>query len=756
MQGRIGTSRAVKCCLLPIIAISLGGCLEKRESASVASVSNPETQQDHELTGSVGDGPIVGASMRIRANDGTTVATLESDANAGYNITVRTKGKFYPLTIDSQSGIDLVTNLGPDFDLYGAVIEPGKKSVANLNPFSTFAVELARNMNGGANKANLSAAENVVSKELNSGLASLAESGSMATQIDASNIAEILKASETLGETVRRVRDLQISTGRSGTGNSVVQSVAADLVDGVIDGRGGANVDARVAALTTVVSTQTLLESMQVELHVNGADATNVMESALNAVSRNGSDLSFEELTVTADMLDAARIGLDACLAVVPGPDLQELADAVALIQVGMTPMMIRSLVPDSYRETLDSAITSIANGTSADIETVNSVSRNGGGTVSASNAAPVISGAPPTTVEVDAMYTFTPTASDPDGDALTFTISGQPGWTTFDSTTGTLSGTPGAGSAGNHANIVIGVTDGEFTTELPGFAITVTTPTPANSPPTITGTPPISVEVGTNYSFLPTANDPDGDTLTFSIAGLPAWAAFDSTTGLLSGTPGAGSAGDYANIVIGVTDGEFTTELPAFAITVTSPTPANSPPTITGTPPTSVEVGTNYSFLPTANDPDGDSLTFSIAGLPAWAAFDSTTGSLSGTPAVGDENVYSNIMIGVSDGEFTDSLGPFSIDVLSSGTGTGSVTLNWTAPTQNEDGSTLTDLAGYTIYWGTTPGNYTDTTTINNPGITTFTVDGLAPGTYEFVATSLNAAGIESTYSNPATKTVP
>jgi hypothetical protein len=204
------------------------------------------------------------------------------------------------------------------------------------------------------------------------------------------------------------------------------------------------------------------------------------------------------------------------------------------------------------------------------------------------------------------------------------------------------------------------------------------------------------------------------------------------------------------------VTDGEFTSELPALTITVTASAPTNSPPTISGTPPASVEVGTNYSFLPASDDPDGDILTFSIDGLPEWAEFDSTTGSLSGTPAVGDENVYGNILISVSDGEFTESLGPFSIEVLSSGTGLGSITLSWTAPTQNEDGSALTDLAGYKLYWGTTSGTYTNTAVIDNPSITTYTVDGLAPGTYEFVATSLNAAGVESRYSNPATKTVP
>ena len=138
MQGCSGRSGALKRFLFPIIAVSLGGCLEQEEPAKVNPLNDPESQYDHELTGSVGDGPIVGATMRVLANNGTTVATLESDSTAGYNITVRTKGKLYPLTIDARSGIDLVTNLGPDFDLSGAVMEPSKKSVANLNPFSTW------------------------------------------------------------------------------------------------------------------------------------------------------------------------------------------------------------------------------------------------------------------------------------------------------------------------------------------------------------------------------------------------------------------------------------------------------------------------------------------------------------------------------------------------------------------------------------------------------------------------------------------
>ena len=62
MQGCSGRSGALKRFLLPLIAVSLGGCLEREESANVDPLDDSELQYDHELTGSVGDGPIVDAN----------------------------------------------------------------------------------------------------------------------------------------------------------------------------------------------------------------------------------------------------------------------------------------------------------------------------------------------------------------------------------------------------------------------------------------------------------------------------------------------------------------------------------------------------------------------------------------------------------------------------------------------------------------------------------------------------------------------
>ncbi len=275
-----------------------------------------------------------------------------------------------------------------------------------------------------------------------------------------------------------------------------------------------------------------------------------------------------------------------------------------------------------------------------------------------------------------------------------------------------------------------------------------------ANSPPSISGTPPRRVDMGQSYSFAPTASDPDGDRLSFTISERPRWLSFDESTGRLSGTPSLADVGMHNAISISVSDGSSSTKLGPFSIEVESDeSDSNSAPSISGSPASEVTAGNAYAFTPTASDPDGDVLTFSVSGLPDWASFNESNGALSGTPGDADIGTYSNITIAVSDGGPNVSLQPFSITVQA--ISLGSVTLNWNAPTENEDGSTLTDLAGYRIYWGTDPGSYTNSVTIDNPSVTTYVVDNLSAGQYEFVATSFNVSGVESRYSDPATKVV-
>jgi hypothetical protein len=182
-------------------------------------------------------------------------------------------------------------------------------------------------------------------------------------------------------------------------------------------------------------------------------------------------------------------------------------------------------------------------------------------------------------------------------------------------------------------------------------------------------------------------------------------------------------------------------------------PTPGtNSAPTIAAVPAATVKAGTAYSYTPTASDADGDALTFSATGLPSWATFNTSTGTLSGTPGQGDVGSTYSITISVTDGHSTTSA---NLAVTVVATATGSATLTWTPPTQNTDGSQLTDLAGYRVYWGTTQGNYPNSVTLSNAGLSTYVVDQLTPATWYFVVTALNSQGAESQFSNMASKLV-
>jgi hypothetical protein len=367
-------------------------------------------------------------------------------------------------------------------------------------------------------------------------------------------------------------------------------------------------------------------------------------------------------------------------------------------------------------------------------------------------NRAPTISGTPATTVTAGSAYAFQPDAMDADGNALTYSIDNRPTWATFSTATGRLSGTPAAANVGTTSGIVIRVSDGLTSTALPTFNLQVTATAPTNRVPVISGTPPTTITAATAYTFTPTASDPDGNALTFGVQNRPTWATFNTTTGRLSGTPTVSQLGTFSNIRITVSDGTATVSLPAFAITVTQA--ANRPPVIGGTPGTGATVGQSYTFTPTASDPDGNTLAFSVANLPAWATFSGTTGTITGTPAAMNVGSYANIVITVNDGRVSTNLAAFAINVVAQANG--SAVVNWIPPTQNSDGSTLTDLDGFYVVYGRAANTLDQRVDVTNQGLTTHTVTNLASGTWYFAVSAYTTSGGMSEISNVASKTIP
>ncbi|MEA3461119.1 MAG: putative Ig domain-containing protein, partial [Bacteroidota bacterium] len=250
-------------------------------------------------------------------------------------------------------------------------------------------------------------------------------------------------------------------------------------------------------------------------------------------------------------------------------------------------------------------------------------------------NDAPTFATMPDTVATEDVLYASAITGADIDvGDSLIYRATVIPGWLTFNDTTGILSGTPGNGDVGFH-DVTLTINDGTVTLDS-AFQIRVAN---VNDAPTFETMPDTVALEDTPYSSAVTGADVDvGDSLIYSAPVLPAWLTFNDTTGVLSGTAGDTLLGDH-NVTLRLFDGTVNVDS-AFVITLLN---TNDPPTFTSIPDTVALQGDLYSYTPTAEDIDGDSLIFSAPVLPVWLSFDSVTHVLSGTPGndhVGDNSV--------------------------------------------------------------------------------------------------------------------
>jgi hypothetical protein len=605
---------------------------------------------------------------------------------------------------------------------------------------------------------------------------------------------------------------------------TILSSLASDLTDGALDGVGAAGTNAYHTAVSHVVSFQVLIETMLHDLSVNGVSADDALTAAISTIMDTSSKtvINDDSTNIHKALIDQAKLALEAIRVLDSSVTLNDLKQVlVDLGDSSTTEDMIAALAQYSIDLTISQTLVS-------SIELVNSVSEEEIVAINLAanttdteidivqNTAPIISGTPAESVVVGEVYTFTPTASDPDDDSLSYSVANLPPWASFDSTNGMLSGIPEPTDVGTFNNILISVSDGINTATLPAFGIAVTdlegdpasslvpgAPTltsatpdgssvvlvwtqenavpdggydiildgvdtdtqyrttqltadilnldtserhcfaiqaryidanqffgsnelcveavqPVNTTPTISGIPPTNTAEGVAYLFTPDVLDIDGDNLTFSIINLPRWANFNITTGTLSGTPGYEDAGLYSNIIISVSDGSTSTSLNSFSISVEN---TNRTPSISGTPATSVAEGDSYQFIPDSADPDNDVLTFTVTNLPAWANFNDSTGTIAGTPDYDDAGIYGNIQISVTDGVAAAALPTFSINVLDTDLGgvfnftntTSSVsegdTVNLTITRSNGDGEASIMYGANEVtalhaedYWGFNP----------------------------------------------------
>ena len=666
-------SRFAKGLMAMVMAVQLAACVEDDDNVTDAAAQGDELgtiASEVVLSGSVGDGPVTGATILVYTNTGSLIGSMTSSSAASFQQTFKVKGRDYPLLLEVEGGIDLVTGSVPDFQMVSVMMNPSDKQV-NINPFSTLIVKIAESLPGGITSSNISLARDFVIDKLGFGLDLNLMPDPITAEITDQNVASLVKSSEALGEMVRRTRDRISVTGTVLSGDDVVVAIAADMTDGMLNGAGADGAVPRIAAVANVVAAQVLVEAMSNNLKVGGVVATSVIDQAIMITN---DQISSSRLTgsvrLTQGMLNQARVALAASQVLDASEPVIDVTNKVKGITADALPDEVATVLPYESSFALDYAVMSSPIADETQISAINEVVASGVvADTAATNTPPVFSGVPAGSVVAGSGYGFQPLATDADGDVLSFSIANQPGWAAFDAATGYLGGTPSDADVGSHDNIVISVTDGIDTVSLAPFSIRVDEAVVPNTAPTISGSPAGSVVAGSGYVFQPVAADVDGDALLFSIASQPGWADFDAASGRLSGTPDNTDTGTYDNIVVSVTDGTDTASLASFSIRVDEVVVPNPAPTISGSPAGAVVAGTGYVFQPAAADADGDTLTFSIANKPGWASFSASSGRLSGTPDNGDAGTYGNIRISVSEGTDSASLTAFSVTVEAANT---------------------------------------------------------------------------------------
>lgn len=130
-----------------------------------------------------------------------------------------------------------------------------------------------------------------------------------------------------------------------------------------------------------------------------------------------------------------------------------------------------------------------------------------------------------------------------------------------------------------------------------------------------------------------------------------------------------------------------------------------------------------------------------------------STTGSPAS--AVTSANSVTSSSSTSSSTSTSGSTAPQTVSSSSAPADNKSVDVSWVAPTANTDGSALTDLAGYTIYYGTSPSALSQSVNVPSAGATDYVVQGLTQGTWYFVVTAYTNTGLQSGYSSVVSKSV-
>ena len=265
----------------------------------------------------------------------------------------------------------------------------------------------------------------------------------------------------------------------------------------------------------------------------------------------------------------------------------------------------------------------------------------------------PPIADAQSVTTNEDTPKAITLTASDVDGDTLTFSVVTGPTHGALSGTAPNLTYTPAANYNGADS-FTFKANDGTVDSNIATVSITVT---PVNDPP-IADAQSVTTNEDTPKAITLTASDVDGDTLTFSVVTGPTHGALSGTAPNLTYTPAANYNG-ADSFTFKANDGTVDSNIATVSITVT---PVNDPP-IADPQSVTTDEDTAKAITLTGSDVDGDTLTFSVVTGPTHGALSGTAPNLTYTPAA-NYNGADSFTFKANDGTVDSNTATVSITV--------------------------------------------------------------------------------------------
>jgi hypothetical protein len=209
------------------------------------------------------------------------------------------------------------------------------------------------------------------------------------------------------------------------------------------------------------------------------------------------------------------------------------------------------------------------------------------------------------------------------------------------------------------------------------------------------------------------------------------------STSGTTSGSTST-TSGTTTETSTGTSSGSTTTSTTTSGTTTTSPTTTVTP---------RLALQASASAVKT-----GESVTLTWTGEAVSNC--QASGSWTGSRATNGSEVRSQLTTSQSYTLTCDSATGQVVAMTSVQVWSGGTEITWSPPTQNDDGTPLTDLAAYRIYVGTISRNYYQQVDVSSAAVTKYFLD-LLPGEYYISMSAIDAEGNESALSNEVRKLV-